>query len=94
MKLDIEIITDRTDAMALLKILAKEKFHAKEVFKVSGTETLNIDDGMNDVRAKIKHGAIEFWIRYKSDESKYEKLLLDFCRAHSLTLRFNAGNEG
>ena len=93
MKLDLEIITDRTDPMTLLKILAEEKFHAKEVFEIEGSETLNIDAGMNDVRAKVRHGVIEFWIRYESEETKYEKLLLDFCREHSLTLRFNADNE-
>lgn len=93
MKLDLEIIADRSDPIALLRILAEETFHAQEVFEILGSETLNIDAGMNDIRAKIKHPVIEFWIRYESKESKYEKLLLDFCRKHSLTLRFNADNR-
>ena len=93
MKLDLEIIFGKSDPMALLKLLAEETFHAQEVFKILGSETLNIDAGMNDIRAKIKHPIIEFWIRYKCEESKYEKLLLDFCREHSLTLRFNADDE-
>jgi hypothetical protein len=94
MKLDLEIITDKSDSMVLLKLLAKEIFHAQEVFEIPGSETLDIDAGMNDIRAKLKHSVIEFWIRYECEESKYEKLLLEFCRKHSLTLRFNAANKG
>lgn len=89
MKLDVEIIAIDTDPWALLAKLAKAKFKAKEIHEIPGTDTLNIDNGMNDLRAKISDDAIEFWIRYKRDEMKYEQAILDFCRENALTLRFN-----
>jgi hypothetical protein len=57
MKLDLEIIPDKSDSMVLLKLLAKEIFHAQEVFEIPGSETLDIDAGMNDIRAKLKQKA-------------------------------------
>lgn len=93
MKLDVEIISIETDPRALLTKLAKAKFRANEIHEIPGTDTLNIDNGMNDLRAKIVGDTIEFWIRYKRDEEQYEQALLDFCRENALTLRFNPAKD-
>jgi hypothetical protein len=89
MKLDVEIICKNSDLRYLLTKLAKAKFGANEIHEIPGTDTLNIDNGMNDIRAKISDDAIEFWIRYKRAEEQYEQAILDFCRENALTLRFN-----
>lgn len=89
MKLDVEIITIDTDPLALLAKLAKAKFRANEIHEIPGTNTLNIDNGMNDIRSKVMGDVLEFWIRYKRDEEQYEQAILDFCRENALTLRFN-----
>ena len=89
MKLDVEIISIDTDPLALLAKLAQEKFRADEIHEIPGTDTLNVDNGMNDIRGKVVGDMLEFWIRYKRDEMKYEQAILDFCRENSLTLRFN-----
>ena len=79
--------------MSLLTKLAQTKFRANEIYEIPGSDTLNIDDGMNDIRGKIVGGIIEFRIRYKREEEQYEKVILDFCRENALTLRFNPVKE-
>jgi len=87
MKLEIEIISEQ-DPLFLLRLLAREKLHAQDVNKIEGSDTLDIDDAVNDIRAKIDEGIIKFYCRYEKDAAKYEKHILDFCKEHSLTLRF------
>ncbi|MBL53317.1 hypothetical protein ACFOEW_18200 [Alteromonas oceani] len=89
MKLDVEIISIDADPWALLTKLAKAKFRADEIHEIPGTDTLNVDNGMNDLRAKVVGDTIEFGVRYKRDEVQYEQAILDFCRENALTLRFN-----
>ncbi|MBU2877070.1 hypothetical protein [Aliiglaciecola lipolytica] len=87
-KLNIEIIATDDEPFGLLTKLAKAKFRANNVYTLSGTETLAIDDGMNDIRALINANVIEFYYRYDKDRNQYESLILDFCRQNNLTLRF------
>lgn len=89
LKLDIEILAEDDDeALSLLTRFAHEKLKAEAVHTLEGTDTLNIDNGANDIRGKLVDNAVELWVRYKHDESIYEKKLLDFCRKHNLTIRF------
>ena len=89
-KLDVEILAkDEDEALSLLTHLAHSKLNATAVHALEGTDTLNIDSGANDIRGKLIGGVIEFWVRYKHDESMYEKKVLSFCRENRLTLRFN-----
>jgi transcription initiation factor TFIID subunit TAF12 len=87
MKLEIEILTQQ-DPVPLLRLLATEKLHAQDIHKIEESNTINIDAGMNDIRAEIDENVIKFYCRYKKDADKYEKHILDFCKEHSLTLRF------
>ncbi|APD86595.1 hypothetical protein ACI7YQ_11310 [Alteromonas marina] len=93
MKLDVEIISIGIAPRALLTKLAQTKFKAIEIHRIPGGATLDIDNGMNDIRGKIVGDVLEFWIRYKSEEKQYEKAILEFCRENSLTLRFNPSKE-
>ena len=72
----------------MLTKLAQTRFRAVEIHKVPGSDTLDIDNGMNDLRAKIVGNTIEFWIRYRSQEDQYERIVLDFCKENALNLRF------
>lgn len=89
MKLDVEIICKSSNPRYLLTNLARAKFKANEIHEIPGSETLDIDSGMNDIRGKVVGDVLEFWIRYKRDERQYEQAILDFCRENALTLRFN-----
>tara|TARA_B110000211_G_scaffold136954_1_gene156692 strand:- start:4622 stop:4915 length:294 start_codon:yes stop_codon:yes gene_type:complete len=92
MKLPIEIISQK-NPIDLLLLLAREKFSAEDISHIVGGETINIDSGMNDVRAKIEDKVIMFYCRYEKDSDKYENNILDFCREHCLTLRFNSSKK-
>ena len=87
MKLAIEIIANK-DPLLLLTRLANEKFHATEISAIPGGNMLNIDAGMNDIRAIVDKNTIKFYFRYEKDSDKYERLIIDFCKEHSITLRF------
>ncbi|GEA04800.1 hypothetical protein KUL17_36970 [Alteromonas sp. KUL17] len=93
MKLDVEIICGRAEPRYLLTSLARTKFKASEIHEIPGSDTFNIDDGVNDIRGKIVGNVLEFWIRYKREEKRYEKAILDFCRENSLTLQFNPSKK-
>ncbi|WP_334019013.1 hypothetical protein [Alteromonas sp. S015] len=87
-KLGIEIIADEQDPWSLLAKLAKAKFGASKIHKLDGTNTINIDNGANDIRGLIRDDVIEFYCRYEDDSLKYEKAILEFCRESNLTIRF------
>jgi len=88
-KLGIEIIADEQDPWFILAKLAKAKFGSHNIHKLDGTNTISIDNGANDIRGLIRNDVIEFYCRYKDDSLKYEKAVLDFCRARNLTIRFH-----
>lgn len=92
-KLDIEIIAVGEQPLYLLAKLAKAKFSADDVHALPGTNTLDIDKGINDIRGLIDGSRILFYYRYKKDRSRYEALILDYCRANNLTLRFRDSEE-
>lgn len=83
-KLAVEIVAYGVDAAELLKILAVEEFKAKDIHRIEGTETYDIDDGMNDIRAKIEKNHISFYCRYKSDIQRYEDKIRKHCLRHAL----------
>ena len=63
-KLNIEIVAP-DDAFSVLKALAIDKFKANGVYEISGSDTLDIDDGLNDIRAKIDpQNRISFFITF------------------------------
>jgi hypothetical protein len=92
-KLDIELIAVDEQPLDLLAKLAKAKFNADDVHVLPGTNTLDIDKGINDIRGLIDGNRILFYYRYKKDCSRYEASILDYCRANNLTLRFNASEK-
>lgn len=89
MKLGVEILSDNTDPMELLKLLAKEKFKASDIHRIENTDKINIDAGINDIRAEVEEdNVLLFFIRYKTDESYFRNIILEFCREQSLSVRF------
>lgn len=86
-KLNLEIIAKEAP-WNLLAELAKDKFNAMDIYELEGTKTIAIDGGMNDIRATIVGNSIQFQYRYEKDGSKYEGLILDFCRTNKLVVRF------
>ncbi len=77
-KLKIQIEVFDGEPERLLEELALSKFGAKRVLPVPGSDTLNIDGGLNDIRAVIDANNISFYVRYQRDADKFEKLITYF----------------
>lgn len=68
---------------SILEKLATSKLGAVRLLPVPGSDTVNIDGGLNDIRAVIGAEQIFFFVRYDHDVDKYTKLLTDFTEENS-----------
>jgi len=68
---------------SVLKKLAISKLGAARLLPVPGSDTVNIDGGLNDIRAVISANQINFFVRYKHDVDKYTKLLARFTEENN-----------
>lgn len=75
-------VTDRNPEL-VLKDLAIAKLGATRALPVSGSDTFNIDGGLNDIRASIVANEIRFFVRYDIDVDKYTKLIHSFVDENS-----------
>lgn len=86
-KLGLQIIAG-SDPLEILNQLARQMFNAEMVSEIEGSDTLNIDSGINNIRARITaKNVIEFYHRYDKDYDRYESLILEFCRNNNLTIK-------
>ncbi|MBT79171.1 MAG: hypothetical protein CL587_02125 [Alteromonadaceae bacterium] len=82
-KLKIQIEVHDGEPQKLLEELALGKLGATRVFPVPGSDTLNIDGGLNDIRAVIDANNISFYVRYERDTGKFEKLITAFVEPYT-----------
>lgn len=82
-KLKIQIEADDGEPQKLLEELALNKLGATRVLPVPGSNTLNIDGGLNDIRAVIDTNNISFYVRYERDADKFEKLITYFVASQT-----------
>ncbi|AFT73200.1 hypothetical protein AMEC673_02495 [Alteromonas macleodii str. 'English Channel 673'] len=67
----------------MLKKLAISKFGAERLLPVPETETINIDGGLNDIRAVINTNEIRFFVRYEREVDWYTRLISAFVQENS-----------
>jgi len=92
-KLSFEIISDEQYPWSILAKLAKAKFGAPNIHKLDGTNSINIDNGANDIRGLIRNDVIGFYCRYKYGSLKYESVTLEFCSSSHLTSMWNHSSK-
>ncbi|WP_375276890.1 hypothetical protein [Alteromonas australica] len=78
-KLNIELCVAKEEAMDVLEKLSIDKFKARRVLPIEGADSLNIDGGLNDIRARITDTGIEFFCRYARERAKYESVIRNYC---------------
>ncbi|XOV81277.1 MAG: hypothetical protein ACFHVJ_10080 [Aestuariibacter sp.] len=83
-KLNVEIDVGDQDPMKVLEGLSIARFGAFRVLPVPGSDTYNIDGGLNDIRALVLDQRIQFLCRYDQDQLKYEKMVREHCKSNTL----------
>ena len=78
---------------SILNKLAISKLGAARLLPVPGSDTINIDGGLNDIRALIGPKQISFFVRYKCDVEKYTKLLTEFVEENCECCRLMSRNN-
>jgi hypothetical protein len=67
---------------SIVKLLAKEQFHARDAYPLEKTNQFNIDGSMNDVRAITDNQFIRLFCRYKKDVQRMSQRLIKFVDSH------------
>jgi RNA polymerase-binding transcription factor DksA len=72
------------DVDEVVKLLAKEQFHARDAYPMDNPEQYNIDESVNDVRAftNKESNTIRLFCRYKRDVHRIQSKLTRFAVGH------------
>ncbi len=67
----------------ILERLAVSKLGAERLLPVPDSDTINIDGGLNDIRAVINTNEIIFFVRYEQEVDWYTRLISAFVQENS-----------